>query len=217
MRAVFFDLDGTLVDLPDDFEAVFYGAMDDHRVSADDEHREYYAESFFEYLDECHPAPCRAAMADLCEEFGLVVDFEELADAYVEHEVAGTAVEPGTAEALDALDAPLGVLTNGATASQHGKLAHHGLDEYFDATIISGEVGAAKPDPEIFAAAKDAVPADEYVFVSDDLERDVLPAQEAGFTGVYLAEGDSVADSATGDGRADATVSSVRDVPRVLD
>ena len=213
MRAVFFDLDGTLVELPGDFEAVFREALADHRVSADPEHHEYYSEAFFGYLDECHPKPCRAAMVDLRAEFDFVPDFEDLADAYVEHEVAGTAVAPGTAEALDALDSPLGVLTNGATASQRTKLEHHGLAEYFDATIISGEVGAAKPDPEIFAAAREAISADEYVFVADDLERDVLPAQKAGFTGVHFAEDDPE----SGASRADATVSSLRDVPRVLD
>ncbi|WP_132057402.1 HAD family hydrolase [Halorussus amylolyticus] len=212
MRAVFFDLDGTLVELPDDFADLFHDAMADVGVSTDDDHHEFYTEAFLEYFEECHPEPYRAAMADLCEEFGFVPDFDELAAAYVETEVARTELRPGARDVLSAFDAPLGVLTNGAENVQRRKLDHHDLADEFDEAVVSGAVGAAKPDSDIFAAAEDAIPADEHVFVADDLERDVVPAQNAGFTGVYVA-----ADPEDGAARADATVSSLREVPNVLE
>ncbi|USZ69066.1 HAD family hydrolase [Halorussus salilacus] len=214
MRAVFFDLDGTLVELPDDFEAVFEAALSDAGVSPDPEYHDHFVEILFEHLDDCHPEPYRAAMADLCAEFDIVPDFEELAAAYVDREVGATELAAGAREALDALDCQLGVVTNGATGVQRPKLAHHDLEEYFDAVVVSGDVGASKPDPEIFAAARESIPADEYAFVADDLERDVVPAQGAGFTGVHLVDGDASADR---DGRADATVASLGEVPDVLE
>jgi len=212
MRAVCFDLDGTLVELPADFESVFEAALSDAGVSVEPGHHDYYTEIFFEYLAECHPEPTRAAMADLCEEFNFVADFDELASAYVDREVAETELRPGAREALDALDRPTGVLTNGSERIQRRKLERYDLADHLDAVVVSGDVGAAKPDPEIFAAAREELSADEYALVADDLERDVLPAQAAGFTGIYLAE-----DPDDGADRADAVVESLREVPDVVE
>ncbi|UPV73064.1 HAD family hydrolase [Halorussus limi] len=228
MRAVFFDLDGTLVSLPDDFAGVFEAALAALGVRADAERHEYFTESFFDSLDECRPDPYRAAMADLRTEFDLDPSAEALAERYVEREAAATALRPGAREALDSLAATeadgsaaevaLGVLTNGGARGQRRKLAVHGLADYFDAVVVSAEVGAAKPDPEIFAAARDAVPADEYAFVADDLDRDVRPARRAGFTGVYVTENGEpepvAGDSAEG---PDAVVGSLREVPALFE
>ncbi|WP_276300351.1 HAD family hydrolase [Halorussus lipolyticus] len=220
MRAVFFDLDGTLIDLPEDFFAVFEQALTRHDVRADAERHERFTETLLDLLGECRADPYRDAMADLCAEFGLDADPDELAESYVEREVAATALRPGTNEVFDALggsaETALGVLTNGGARAQRRKLARHGLAEEFDAVVVSGEVGAGKPDPEIFATATEAIPADEYVFVADDLERDVLPAQESGFTGVYLSEAKESAELSEATDRADETASSLREVPALL-
>jgi epoxide hydrolase-like predicted phosphatase len=59
------------------------------------------------------------------------------------------------------------------------------LDELFDATVISGEVGFHKPQPEIYllAAKKLGVPPGDCVFV-DDLRENVRGAEEAGMTAI---------------------------------
>ncbi|MFC4449384.1 HAD family hydrolase [Halorussus aquaticus] len=223
MRAVFFDLDGTLVELPDDFAALFEAALADHGVRADAERRDYYFDAFFDHLAACHAEPYRAAMADLRAAYDLDPSAEALAETYTQREAAATDLRPGVGEALDALaaaDCALGVLTNGGARAQRRKLARHDLAGYFDAVVVSGDVGADKPDPEIFAAARDAVSADEYAFVADDLERDVRPAQDVGFTGVYVTEdvadeGERSAESR--ERRPDATVTSLRDVPALFE
>lgn len=218
VQAVFFDLDGTLVELPDDFAALFESALAEYGVSADAERREYYFEAFFDHLGECHPEPYRMAMADLRAAFDLEPSAEELAETYVEREAAATTLRPGVREALDALaesadpDCRLGVLTNGGARAQRRKLEYHDIADQFVAVVVSGDVGAGKPDPAIFAAARDALPADEYVFVADALERDVLPAQEAGFTGIHLADEVKTADA----NEANEIVFSLREVPGVL-
>jgi putative hydrolase of the HAD superfamily len=81
---------------------------------------------------------------------------------------------------LDGTLVALGVLTNGGARGQRRRLAVHDLIHCFEAVVVSAEIGAGKPDPEIFAAARDAIPADEPVFVADDLDRDVRPAQREG-------------------------------------
>jgi epoxide hydrolase-like predicted phosphatase len=61
-----------------------------------------------------------------------------------------------------------------------------GWETLFDATVISGEVGARKPDPEIYllAAERLQVPASACVFV-DDLPANVRGAAAVGMTGVH--------------------------------
>jgi putative hydrolase of the HAD superfamily len=59
------------------------------------------------------------------------------------------------------------------------------LDELFDATVISGEVGLHKPQPEIFLLGAERIglaPA-ECVFV-DDLRENCLGAEAVGMTAV---------------------------------
>ncbi|MFC7081087.1 hypothetical protein [Halorussus caseinilyticus] len=54
--------------------------------------------------------------------------------------------------------------------------------------------------------------------MADDLERDVLPAQEAGFTGVYVGEdaGEGGENQSVATHRADFAVTSLREVPDLL-
>jgi len=224
VKAVFFDLDGTLVALPDDFAALFEEALSDHGVRADAERHEHFTEAFFDYLDDCHAEPYRAAMGDLREEFSLDASADELAESYAAREAAATELRPGAREALDALaggerPVSLGVLTNGGGRGQRRKLAVHGLADYFEAVVVSAEVGAGKPDPEVFAAARDAIPADEYVFVADDLDRDVRPAQRAGFTGVYVCERGGEGETASADAPTgpDHRVESLRETPALFE
>lgn len=82
------------------------------------------------------------------------------------------------------------LITNGSRDYQRGKLAAVGLDGFdgFDAIIVSGELGVAKPSQEIFAAALDAlgVVAAEAWHVGDDQRADVAGARDAGLCAVWL-------------------------------
>lgn len=82
----------------------------------------------------------------------------------------------------------LGVITNGASDTQRGSLRVLGIEDQFDAVIVSGEVGAAKPDATVFRLALDAVgaDADSTWHVGDSLTRDVAGARGAGLTAVWL-------------------------------
>lgn len=82
----------------------------------------------------------------------------------------------------------LALITNGASDSQRGKLRALAIERRFDAIVISGEIGLAKPDPSVFDVALDklAVPPGHAWHVGDNLATDVAGAKAAGLTAVWL-------------------------------
>ena len=82
----------------------------------------------------------------------------------------------------------LAVITNGASDLQRAKLRVAGLERYFPAALISGELGFGKPDGRIFRLALDelGVSAAEAVMVGDSPERDIAGAVDAGLRALWL-------------------------------
>jgi putative hydrolase of the HAD superfamily len=80
------------------------------------------------------------------------------------------------------------LITNGPSAIQRAKIERFELANYFDALIVSGEVGVAKPDPAIFALAlaRLGVEAREALFVGDSPEYDMRGAEAAGIAFVWM-------------------------------
>ena len=82
----------------------------------------------------------------------------------------------------------LGVLTNGPPDIQHEKLEGAGLAHYFDAVVVSGDVGIGKPDPRIFHLALEQLGAspEDAAMVGDSLPRDIVGARRAGVMAVWV-------------------------------
>lgn len=82
----------------------------------------------------------------------------------------------------------LALVTNGAPDLQREKIQGAKLAQYFDAILISGEVGIGKPDTRIFTMALEALTASpsETVMIGDSLTRDILGAQQAGLKGIWM-------------------------------
>src|SRR5262249_44859383 len=85
----------------------------------------------------------------------------------------------------------LGVITNGPSRTQRGKLAAVGLERYFDLVVVDSEFGQAKPDPRIFAhaAASLGLASLELLFVGDTPEGDVAGAPAAGWRAAWYNPG----------------------------
>ena len=83
---------------------------------------------------------------------------------------------------------PLALITNGASDLQREKLRHTDLERWFDAIVISGEAGCAKPDPRIFRLALENLGASEdgAWYVGDNPVNDIAGAKDAGLTAVWL-------------------------------
>lgn len=81
------------------------------------------------------------------------------------------------------------LLTNGSPDLQQEKLAGvPDLPSYFDEILISGSFGRGKPDPSLFQHALDllGVSKEEVIMVGDKLTTDVLGANQAGITSVWI-------------------------------
>jgi putative hydrolase of the HAD superfamily len=82
----------------------------------------------------------------------------------------------------------LGLVTNGDAGQQREKLARHELAPFFDAIVIEGELGAGKPDVAVYRhvlGLLGVAPA-AATMVGDNLEWDVIGAEQAGVAGVWL-------------------------------
>lgn len=85
-------------------------------------------------------------------------------------------------------DCRLGILTNGAPDVQRTKLAGSGLAPYFDALLVTGDIGIGKPDPKPFEVILDRLDAsaETSVMVGNSLTSDVLGARNAGVRSIWL-------------------------------
>jgi HAD superfamily hydrolase (TIGR01549 family) len=82
----------------------------------------------------------------------------------------------------------IGLVTNGPADVQRDKIDLLGLAPSIDFILISGEFGAAKPDPAIFheALRRGRATSDQTVFIGDSPEYDVAGARAAGIRAIWM-------------------------------
>lgn len=82
----------------------------------------------------------------------------------------------------------LALVTNGAACLQRDKLERSGLAAYFDAVVVSGDLGIGKPDPAVFRHALSLVGSDttDAVMIGDTVERDIDGALALGLRAVWI-------------------------------
>jgi putative hydrolase of the HAD superfamily len=143
------------------------------------------------------PGYRRAAWRAALEALGLHDDAlaEELADLFVEQRRMLHRPYPETRAVLGLLrdcgEHRLELLTNGLPCLQREKIHGAGLEAYFDAVCVSGDVGVGKPDPRPFRLLLEQLesPAQRASMVGDNPERDILGAQAAGVTAIWIDRG----------------------------
>ena len=93
-----------------------------------------------------------------------------------------------TLETLKTLDVRLALLTNGSAESQRRKVLRFGLEPYFDYLSIEGEFGCGKPDERVYKGALTALAAEprDTWMVGDNLEWDVAAPMRLGITGIWF-------------------------------
>lgn len=114
----------------------------------------------------------------LVEEAALDADAREMAEAYVVGLANNGELYPGALEVLNTLagNASLALVTNGLSEVQRVRIQRTGILPYFDAVVISAEVGTAKPAHEIFDITFDQLGAprkETAVMVGDNLVSDI--------------------------------------------
>jgi HAD superfamily hydrolase (TIGR01549 family) len=204
VKAVFLDLDGTLLDYEGarwaDTVADVCTALSQGRPDLDTE------ALCTSYTDICYAfftaleSPAGAVPVRQPDGFGIWRELwgqaltecgqsdAEVADEAVRHYVAGrTARYRLFADGLPAITdlrarvGRLALITNGPADTQQHKIDVVDLARHFDAIVISGAAGVAKPDPAIFelAAAQLDVPLSAIWHVGDSLQADVAGALNA--------------------------------------
>jgi len=216
VRAVLFDLDGTLMDHDGARGAGLAAHLGDrHPELARDELARLDAEWLrleARHYDEYAAGRCsfraqrRRRVRGLHAALGLGPPADAEADAwfagylacYRSRWRAFDDVLPALAALAAAYpDAALGVITNGEGEIQRAKLAAIGLGERFPLVVASSEAGCAKPDSAIFALACERLgvaPADAAC-VGDRLDLDAHGAAAAGLRGIWLDRAASGADA----------------------
>lgn len=202
VRAVVFDLDGTLFDhagaaaraVDDLLGALGVAATDRLRAAwaeAEERHFERWRRGEVDFAEQR-----RARLVEVLPLAGLRPphdphELDLLFGRYLAAYRAAWRPFPGSAPLLRAVrdaDRPVGVLTNGTEEQQRDKLAATGLSDLVDVVCTSERIGVAKPDRRAFERVADelGVPAAACLFVGDDPQRDVAGARAAGMRAVLV-------------------------------
>lgn len=180
-RAVVFDLDDTLAVTERDRRTLLSAAADRAGVCLSFD-REAYLDAHRKHSGTESREPVFEALVGS--------DAAALTRAY--RDVIGEELTPvpGAEQLLETLRARyrLGLLTDGPDEAQWDKLRRLGWTDAFDAVVVTGPIGAPKPDPVAFETVIRELSVDpgETVYVGDDPKRDIEGAKAAGLIPVQV-------------------------------
>jgi putative hydrolase of the HAD superfamily len=114
----------------------------------------------------------------LLERLGSGRNAFDTAETYIRHLAGASFLYEESFDLIRSLSKSyrLAIISNGLTKVQDGRLRKSPISEYFEAIIISEEVGLAKPDPAIFALLFDRIgfyEKSKALIVGDSLSSDI--------------------------------------------
>lgn len=185
MKAILFDLDGTLLDRDNSlqqFVAAQYQRFITylHHVPVDK-----YGFRFIELDCRGHVWKDKVYQ-QLVNEYSISgLSWSQLLEDYETHFMQYCVPFPHLFFMLDTLQEhkySLGIITNGHGTFQTCAIQGLGIEHYFDAVLVSETEGIKKPDIQIFQRALDklGVDANASVFVGDHPQTDIEGAKNAG-------------------------------------
>ena len=190
IKAVLFDLDGTLLDREKSIRQFAADQYDRHADMFFPNAKQYYIDRFIA-LDNRGKVWKDEVYQKLLIELNITaIAWQILLDDYIgqfRHHCIPFDNLINMLDQLKARNMALGLISNGRTLFQRSVIEALGLSDYFSIILISEEQGMRKPQPEIFLKALRELNAtpQEAVFVGDDPEADIRGAQGAGMNAIW--------------------------------
>ncbi|HEY8172936.1 MAG TPA: HAD family hydrolase [Dehalococcoidia bacterium] len=203
-KAIFFDMDGTILDWQSGMEeswlasceahcdgtftaAAMHDAIRNRRTWFWDDHER--ATTGRMDLD----AASRAIVAHAFDDMRIAhLDLaHRIADDYRARRDLAIAPYPGAFDTLQSCrdrGVRMALITNGNATTQRRNVERFGLPKYFDCVVIEGEFGCGKPDERVFhhALTSCGVEARDTWMVGDSLEADIATPVKLGMHTVWI-------------------------------
>nr|WP_154887021.1 HAD family hydrolase [Paenibacillus xylanexedens] len=189
IKAVIFDLDNTILNRTRTFEGftqslinTYFGHM---------ESTEHIKQRIIE-LDEDGYKEKPRLFDELLEELPWAEHppHEELMVFYGREYVRNSVLMDEAREVVQHLKGRylIGLITNGQTQIQYGKIDQLGIREDYDHIIVSEEAGVKKPDPRIFQLALDhfGIEPEQCLYIGDHPLNDIQGAAKAGMNTIWM-------------------------------
>jgi len=197
-KAIFMDNDGTLMDFKAGEENALRGILD--MLGLD---REEGAKAYKRINDQCwkdfekglitQPQLRIRRFRELLEQFECNASSEDTAKAYEEALSRQAILLPGSVEVVKKISEklPVLILTNGISHIQHGRIDSSPLAPYLSGLLISEEIGAPKPAPDMYLKALEMmnIKPHEALMIGDSLTSDIQGAINAGVPACWYNPG----------------------------
>ncbi|MCL1598849.1 MAG: YjjG family noncanonical pyrimidine nucleotidase [Actinomycetia bacterium] len=218
-----FDLDHTLFDFDASEIAAFNATLARAGVESPNGHAEIFTDINLALWADVErgvltPNEVRTLRFEqLIDRTGIDADPRVMADDYVHGLGANGDLYPGARSVLDELSpqAALALISNGIGEVQRARIARLGLERYFEAIVISGEVGTAKPGTGIFDIVFEHLgsPARAAaLMIGDSLSSDIAGGINYGIDTCWYAPGATPDTSA----RATYQITSLDQIPPIV-
>ncbi|PAE13905.1 L-2-haloalkanoic acid dehalogenase [Niallia circulans] len=190
IKAIIFDLDGTLLNRDASIEMFVDCQYDRLNIELGHIPKDTYIKRFIE-LDQRGYVWKDKVYQQLAAEFEVKeITWEELLQDYLSQFKNHCMPFPNLKKMLEGLKSQnllLGMITNGFGQFQMDNLKSLQIEKYFDVILVSEWEGIKKPDPRIFNKALNIlnVQANEAIIVGDHPENDVLAAKKVGMKGIW--------------------------------